>query len=215
LINALSGFGAREGRQDATHRELEPVLGNARQGSIEQRTDQQHKECGRKRPNACRQEQAPAGTDRDDDAHDLQTFEDDSLERHHCGEPLQIGPCLLGDFTEVGWFLWECELIIMRRNHPRGTQSGLAQPVQAEEEQHDADHQLQKVHGDAVEHGTEHRHVECQDGKPCHRAGNGRTTAAGGGNVEHNGEGFDHFHERARKAAVTAGATVAQPIMWS
>ena len=48
---------------------------------------------------------------------------------------------------------------------------------------------------------------------PANRAGHGRTPAENGGDGEHNGEGFDHFDER--KAAVTAGATVAHEIKWS
>jgi len=66
---------------------------------------------------------------------------------------------------------------------------------------------LQKVHADAP------HYTECQEGKSRQPCRTWPDASGERGDGEHNGEGFDHFDER--KAAVTAGATVAPEIKWS
>ena len=173
---------------------------------MNEQPDQEHEGARGGSPDAGGDDQPATGPHGDHDEGDFQPFEDDGLERREAGDPVGAGLPPVGLVAKRSALPGKDRVLVVQGNEAGGAQHRLAQPAQAEEQQEDADDELQKMKGDAVEQGTQRcdqQGEKPQAGQGAEDSGPPATQRADG---EHDREGLDDLDQRRPKGGPDGGA---------
>jgi hypothetical protein len=83
----------------------------------------------------------------------------------------------------------------MQSDNSRGAQHSLTEPSHPEQKEQDTDYKLKGVYGNKTKERAEDEHKACEQDKPRSGTEHGGSPALECAHSQHNGEGFNDFHE--------------------
>ena len=144
-VQALDEPEHAERRQQEPDAVLDQVLGHARERAMDGDSDREHERERRLHPPTAGAPVGRARSEAHDDEHDLEPFEQHALERDREGVPVETQAEVAGGVVRGFRLRHEGLVLVVQSEAAAAAQNRLAQPLQPEGQEQDADDELQPV----------------------------------------------------------------------